>query len=75
LLGEGITLVVEHGVYGAWASVVAVYGLSGPMAFEILPDQGLSHAPCIGRRILNNWITQGSPISIYLSQKVYGNFF
>ena len=39
------SLVAEHGFQGAWASVVAVHGLSCPKACGIFLDQGLNRCP------------------------------
>ena len=38
-------LVAGHRLYGEWASVVAVHGLSCPVACGISPGQGLSQCP------------------------------
>ena len=35
------SLVSEHGLWGAWASVVVAHGFGCPAACEILLDQGL----------------------------------
>ena len=52
------SLVAEYGFHGVWASVVAAFTLSCPVACGIFPDQGLN--PCIlhweGR-----FLTTGSP--------------
>ena len=45
LLIAGASLVAEHELYGAWASVVVVHRLSCPVAHEIFLDQGLNLCP------------------------------
>ena len=55
------SVVAAHGLQSAWASVVAVPGLSCSAARGIFPDQGSNLCPCIGRWIPNCWTTREVP--------------
>ena len=43
----GVASLVEHGLWGAWASVIVAHGLSCPSASSQMRDQ--TRVPCIGR--------------------------
>ena len=45
LLIAVVSLVVEHGLWNPWASVVVVHWLSGSVACGIVLDQGLNLCP------------------------------
>ena len=45
-------LSAEHGLEGAWASVVVVLGLLAPLAYGIFPDEELNPCPLHCRWIL-----------------------
>ena len=47
---------------GLWSlgSVVALHGLSCPTACEIFWTRDQTSVPCIGRQILNQWVSVGS---------------
>jgi len=51
------SLVAELG-FRVQASVVAVLGLSCPVTWGIFLNWDPTYVPCIGRRILNHWITR-----------------
>ena len=69
LLIAVVSLVVEHGLWNPWASVVVVHWLSGSVACGIVLDQGLNLrrtcVPCIGRQILSHWTTRKVLVSIF----------
>ena len=44
-----------------WASVAVVPGLSCSKACVTFPEQGSNLCLCIGRQILNHWITRDVP--------------
>ena len=51
-------LIAEHGLEGAWASVVVVHGRTCPMAYGIFPDEELNPCPLHCRWIFNHWTTR-----------------
>ena len=55
---------------GTQAQYLWVHGLSYPAACGIFPDQGSNCVPCIGRWILNPWITR-SPRFCFLNAVVW----
>ena len=50
-------LVVEHKLWGTWASVVVALGLVVPQHVESSRTRDQTYVPCIGRQILNYWTT------------------
>ena len=66
LLIATASLVAEHGLQGMGASVVLALRLGCPWHVESPWITGRTHVPCIGRQILNHWITR-EILAFYLS--------
>ena len=58
LLIVGASLAAEHGLWGAWASVVVHVGLVAPWCVESSWTRDQTRVPCIGWWILNHWTTR-----------------
>ena len=58
LLTAAASLVAEHGLSGAQASVVPVHELSRPWHVKSSWTRDRTHVPCIGRWILNHQTTR-----------------
>ena len=52
-------------------SVIVAHGPSCSAACGILPDQGSTRVPCIGRQILNHCATREAPVNIFFLIFIY----
>ena len=58
LLIVGASLVAEHRLWGAWASVAAPVGSVAPRFVESSWTRDQTRVPCTGWWILNHWTTR-----------------